>query len=729
MNRSDPRGFPALPRPALVADICRRMGADQALILPRCRLPIALLVLWTLASSVLAVVPADNTGATDVEEVVIRAGRLGSSFLQLAGYASLHEDEIDFIAAVHPHEVFARIPGVWISQGSGQEHLIAIRSSVLTGAGACGAFLLLENGVPVRPAGFCNANGLFELNTAQAGAIEVNRGPAGGLYGANAMHGVINVSTRLPGEGYGNLLGVEIGRWDSLTGSLGYEFGDRKRGARIDATATRSDGWRNDSGFDEQKISLSQTLSPGRWDVINTFSITNLEQETAGYVLGYQAYKEPGLRTSNPNPEAYRDAWSWRLTSGWHLAWKPHWRLQINWYARRSEMDFRMHFLPGQPRERNGQYGSGVQLSLQRAERTLRAHWGLQTEWWRGFLSQEQDGPTQGSAFLVATRPPGQHYDYDVNGLTLSLYQDLDWRPHPNWSLFNALRLQRIGYDYDNHLPDGNLRDDGRACGFGGCLYTRPADRDDSFVVLAGRLGTRYQPLPGVWIYGLVGIGFRPPQATELYRLQNGQEVVDLQPETLVNFELGLTLQRGAWHSGLALFRQRKEDVILQDANRYNISHGKTAGYGAELNLSGRIGKKHNIGLAVSWARHSYDFECPSTECREPIRNGDELDTAPEWTLNGHWKYSPINRLHVEIEVVYQGEYQLNASNTAEYGGHSLMNLRVAYAWNRNWQIRARVMNLTNHAYAHRADFAFNEYRYFPGHPRRLFVSVERSLR
>ena len=87
-----------------------------------------------------------------------------------------------------------------IQRGSGQESLTAIRSPVLTGAGSCGAFLFLENGVPMRPVGFCNVNVLFEVNTEQAQAVEVLRGPGSALYGSNAMHGTVNVLQPWPLE-------------------------------------------------------------------------------------------------------------------------------------------------------------------------------------------------------------------------------------------------------------------------------------------------------------------------------------------------------------------------------------------------------------------------------------------------------------------------------------------------------------------------------------------------
>ena len=44
-----------------------------------------------------------------------------------------------------------------------------------TGAGACGAFLVAEDSLPIRPVGFCNLNEMFELNYEQA---ESDRGAA-----------------------------------------------------------------------------------------------------------------------------------------------------------------------------------------------------------------------------------------------------------------------------------------------------------------------------------------------------------------------------------------------------------------------------------------------------------------------------------------------------------------------------------------------------------------------
>ena len=80
-----------------------------------------------------------------------------------------------------------------------------------------------------------------------------------------------------------------------------------------------------------------------------------------------------------------------------------------------------------------------------------------------------------------------------VDALSLGLFARYQQYVSENLSLTWGVRLQRNEYDYDNRMIDGNTREDGSACGFGGCLYSRPADRKDSFTNLAPNLAFRYR--------------------------------------------------------------------------------------------------------------------------------------------------------------------------------------------------------------------------------------------
>ena len=134
----------------------------------------------------------------ELQEIVILEKKLSSlnGWSNNQSISSVNEDELNALDAQHPKQIFRRSPGVWISRGSGQEHLTAIRSPVLSGPGACGSFLVLEDGLPVRPTGFCNVNGLFETFFEMASGVETITGPASARYGANAMHGVINILSK-----------------------------------------------------------------------------------------------------------------------------------------------------------------------------------------------------------------------------------------------------------------------------------------------------------------------------------------------------------------------------------------------------------------------------------------------------------------------------------------------------------------------------------------------------
>ena len=208
-----------------------------------------------------------------IEEMLVSANRSIHAGLGDSGSRSiLSEAEVALIGATHVNETLARVPGVWVSRGSGQEHLAAIRSGVFTGSGACGEFIYLENGVPIRPAGFCNINNLFEVNTEQASAIEVWRGPASALLGGNALHGAINVLTPTRTE---RGISIEGGPYDFYRVQAwgGVDLDQHTLSASL--VGTSSNGYRDDTGYGQQKLNLSHATEWRGWSVENYLSIRN----------------------------------------------------------------------------------------------------------------------------------------------------------------------------------------------------------------------------------------------------------------------------------------------------------------------------------------------------------------------------------------------------------------------------------------------------------------------
>jgi len=662
-----------------------------------------------------------------VEEVIVTASVLEGA-RGLGSGSAVSADEIALVRAGHAYEIFARLPGVWVSRGSEQEHLTAIRSPVFSGAGACGEFQVLENGIPIRPAGFCNVNNLFELNTEQAGAIEVLRGAGGARFGGNAVHGVVNVVSAGA---------IEPGPtpWRIAVEGGPYEYGQvRVSGAgeragqrlRLDVLATDTNGYRDATGHSQQKANVSHLGNVGGFEVRTLLSGTNLEQETGGFVIGYRAYDDSKLRKTNPNPEAFRDAWSSRLVSEWRRTLDSGVEVRVTPFVRRSSMRFLQHFLPGQPLEENSQTSAGLQAAFAGGD-VLEWRGGWVGEWAQGDLYEFQAAPAAGSAFIQATRPVGVHYDYDVTSLMTAGYYDVRYPLSDRLDVIQGGRIEWIGYDYTNHGLDGNTRDDGTPCGFGGCLYTRPADREDDFLNAAGRLGVDWAATPSIDFYALAATGFRPPQVTELYRLQSGQSVADLASERVASLELGGRGAAAAMSAAVALFAERTEDLVLRDANGFNVSGGEIDSYGVELEADWTPAEGHDLHVALTWARHQYGFD-RQLAGGEQIENGKDVDTAPRWLGSAQWRYAPSLNLESELEVVYQGEHWINAENTARYPGHSIVNWRGSWRIDGTWRLFARVVNLTDEKYADRADFAFGNYRYFPAMPLQVYAGFELTL-
>ncbi len=690
------------------------------------RLAVCLLICPLLVPAMAAASDTEQApvSAPDEQRILV----LASSSLQarqrgLGNLSNLDQTDLALVMPTHIHELMVRVPGVWVSRGSGQEHLTAIRSAVFSGPGACGAFLYLENGISIRPVGFCNVNQLFELNTEQAAAVEVVRGPASALFGGNALYGLFNVRGPDPMALTPALL-LEAGPYDHqhLRLRTGAQHGQQHW--RLDLQATDADGFQRDTGLRQQKLSVSQAGGLGHWSVRSLLSATHLEQQTGGFVIGYRAYADSALRRSNANPDAFRDAWSVRMQSTWERSLTATDSVQITPYWRRSRMQFSQHFLPGTPLEWNGQQSLGAQLLWHRPRGAWDWQLGAAVEAAEGYLRQYQAAPAQGVPAVVAIRPLGWHYDYRVRSQVLAGFYDLRWQLRDDLAVVHGLRLERLRYDYDNRMLSGNTRDDGSACDFGGCLYNRPADRRDGFTNPAARLGLDWQLHPAWSGYVLVGNGFRPPQATELYRLQRGQDVADLDSERLLTAELGLRGGQGRITTDMALYRNRADRIILRDAAGLNISDGRTRSLGLEFSLDTAVSSAHSWRLAGSYNRHQYAFDL-DVAGGEQIRRGRDMDTAPRWLASSQWQWQPAAGWLSEMEAVYQGRYYLDAENSASYPGHLLWHWRGSWQTNENVRLFARIINLTNRRYAERADYAFGNYRYFVGMPRQLYLGIE----
>lgn len=655
-----------------------------------------------------------QTPEQPIEKIVVTANRDDVSILEVASNISqINNQSLDLIEHQHINQVLVRVPGAWISRGNGQEHLTAIRSPVLTGAGGCGAFFIAQDNISLRAPGFCNANQLFDANTEQAKGIEVLRGPASTLYGSNAVHGVLNVLTPSPFEQDSSYFSLSLGPHDYKRAMLSAVTTTTQHGFLLNMNATNDGGYLDESGYEQQKINFIHQYQEGKWQIKNVFAMTNLEQETAGFIQGFEAYKDPLLKTQNPNPEAFRDSQTVRAYSQMTMRQGESSGLTITPYIRWADMQFLQHYFPWQPLEENGHQSIGAQIQFQKQYGDVTWLSGFDLDYTQGELTE-----TQAEGFS-STIPAGVHYDYQVDASVYSPFVQLQWAATQHLNVSAGGRLEHTKYAYDNLLSSGS------ACAVDvqNCRFTRPQDQVVKYQEWSYQVNANYALTSNQRLYAQISTGYRAPQATELFRLQSGQTVAELEAENIVSVELGLRAQTRQIFYDFTVFSMQKDHFIFQDTNRRNISDGETSHLGIEV-AARYQGQNFYIAGNATFAKHQYDSNIQLSQAA--IRN-NEIDTAPEHmgSMQLGWKFGTGNL--AEFEWVHQGNYFLNPENSTEYSGHNLLNLRASWEVNDNLEVSARVINLLDEDYAERADFSFGSYRYFVGEPRSFYLSARYS--
>lgn len=709
------------------------------------RLPISALTLACISTASYA-----TSGAAEIlqtskvnksdelpEVIVVTGSRQQSDLLTLAGNIDrISSDDIASVSAVHPSDILNRATGVHIQTNNGMESLPSVRSPVLTGPGAAGAFLFLEEGIATRSAGFANNNALSELNLAQAQEVEIIRGPASAVYGSNAVHGVVNVLTKAPRNGGDVTLIAGPNDRYQLQGTMGSESDNH--GVSGNIQAIDDGGYRDNSDFTSLKLGFRHDYVNGDDQFKTIVSGFVLDQNTAGFISSgdngsdcYSStysdenlYKDSNAMEKNCDSDAYREWSSVRVATRWQRELSDDSSFILTPYFRLNQMEFRQHYLPSKAIEENSHYSIGMINSYNwQLEENIALVMGVDLEMTKGELTQTQQKAD--SYGFGKARQQGLHYDYKVDASTIAPYVQADWQLTQQLKFTGSVRFDSTKYQYDNLIADGTTKADGSACVNNNdepteCLFKRPQDSDDSFDNTSTKLGFNYRLNNDIAFFGSWSQGFRAPQTTDMYRLQKQQLAGDIESEQLDSVELGLRGVSNKLTYEVVVYHMNKENFFFRDADGLNVTDGETSHQGLELSVNYELTEQLSVAVNYSYGQHEYEFDQASSG----VVKGNKVDTAPEQLANVRIAWQPTEQSKLELEWLHMGDYYLDPANEHDYAGHDLLQLRGSLALNNNTRLFARIENLTDEAYASRADYAFGSYRFFGGQPRALHIGA-----
>ncbi|MFQ5568995.1 MAG: TonB-dependent receptor [Rhodothermales bacterium] len=661
-------------------------------------------------------------GTVSLQGVVVTATGERQSKAEIAAtIGTINRDLIAYTKPAHPAEIMRRIPGVWVNTTSGEGHMTAIRQPLTTNP----VYLFLENGVPTRSTGFFNHNALYEINVPMAEAIEVIKGPGTALYGSDAIGGVINVTSRaapLSPEVNASVEGGSYG-FKRLLVSGGSAVGNNA--FRLDVNATESDGWRDATEYQRQSATLRWDLRlPGASRLRTVASFSNVDQEPAGSSAVSKDDFE-GDPTVNYTPVSFRKVKAVRLSTEYER-FTARSNLSLTPYFRFNEMDilpnWSLSFDPAIWETQNVSFGLLAKYRHDFEPLRARLVTGIDLDLSPGERFEHRISPTREGRIFTSFEDGEAIYDYDVTYRQAAPYVHGEISPVEHLRISGGLRLDLLGYDYENHL---SVATEGR--------HRRAASTERNYAHLSPKLGVTYQFSPRVNAFASYAHAFRVPSEGQLFRQGSTTNTLDLEPVKADNIEVGVRAQViDEVQVEVSAYTMTKTDDIVgfTDANGVRISTnaGETLHRGVEVGLLIQPVADLDVQGSFSYAEHTYEDWQPSARLD---LSGNEMEVAPREIVNATATYRPsfLPGSSLSLEWTRLGSYWMDPENTAKYDGHDLFSLRATYAVAGGVSVFGRIINLTDERYAERATFnARRGEEFSPGLPRTFFLGLQYNL-
>jgi outer membrane receptor protein involved in Fe transport len=671
---------------------------------------------------------------TVLDETVVSGSREATPLAETAASVgtikgeTLHADK-----PTHPADVLGQVPGVYISVTNGEGHQTGIRQPVTTNP----VYLYLEDGVPVRSTGFFNHNALYEINIPQSGGVEITRGPGSALYGSDAIGGVINVLTRTPPASAEASASAEVGGWGWWRLLAGGGDTYRDDAWRGDLNLTHTDGWRDATGYDRQSVTA-------RWDhgfdadavAKTTLAYSHIDQQTgANAPLVYADYRNDP--TKNYYTIAYRKVEALRLSSAFERE-SGDTLISVIPYVRDDSMEllpsWQLSYDPTVYTSSNKSVGMLGKWRKDYAPLRTRLIAGLDLDYSPGGRVENNLSVTStgsGAARVFTSYAVGPlTYDYDVTYLGVSPFVQVETSPSERLRVTAGLRYDWMRYDYDNKLSDTALQ-------VGTSYYGHVADTDVDFRHASPKLGATYALNAHNSLFAAWSNGFRAPSESQLFRpaiggstaiaQANALSALGLEPVNANQFEIGARGQSLGMDYSLSLYSLSKHNDIVTYRDpttniAYSTNAGETLHRGVEAGLGFPLGSAFHFDVAFTYARHTYEewIVSPTTNY-----SGNDMEFAPRWIGNTRLSWLPAPDTRVQLEWISLGPYWMNPTNTVEYEGYSLINLRANWSITQQLAIFGSVHNLFDVRYADSASITSNTPVYSPGLPRTLYAGVE----
>ena len=626
-----------------------------------------------------------------IEEVIVTSDFRDASLLDTAASVTIFDDlTIKNRQAKHLEQLLNLAPNVNFSSGASRGRFIQIR-----GIGERSQFIEPLNpsvGILVDGIDFTGIAGA--ATTMDIKQVEILRGPQGTLYGANALAGLINLTSNQPSEiTQGSVsLGAGSHGTKSVSGALGGSLNNAMN-YRVAAQSHTSDGYitndflKRDDTDNIDELSLRAIID---WRASDDLSL-KLTLFKVDADNGYDAFSLDNTRNTLSDRPGHdrQESTAFAVQSNWQA------NEQFDVVSLISFADSDLEYgydedwafpaiCAGQ--ECDGwEYNSEDNYLRDRDNSTLDVKLvskqsvnflGKNAHWVLGVYAREQDEQLL------------RQYTYNAGDFSSSfdtenraIYGQLDTDITSNVSLVTGLRLEGRKATYTDsdgvaHSVDENL--------------------------WGGRIALQYKPNDRTMLYGLVSRGYKAGGVNSDPSLSAEDREFDT--ELMLNFETGV---KGSWfeqrlQTRLSVFYQQRKDIQIKqslvqsrddsnasDFTDYFGNSGKGRNYGMEAEVNWLATEALSIQGSLGLLETEYDTPLSTT-----LDSRDQAH-APRYQFALGSSLRISENLSWTADIEGKDKFYLSSSHNEQSESYWLLNTNLAYSADQ-WTLSVWGRNLTN---------------------------------
>lgn len=613
-----------------------------------------------------------------------------------------------------------KVSGVYMPTIGGEQHMMSIRQPI----SLKGLYLYLEDGLPIRTSGLFSSNALIEINTSNIHSIEVIKGPASALYGAEAIGGVINILSEKP-----IFKKASISNFINSTGlkkiELKYVLPNPKGGWNINASWTdQRNGVLDHSDFNKNALSI-------RKDFVFNKKLTGYQ--TLQYIRFYSQMigSVDSIRFANKDFSSLQtftfrkiDLIRWRQNLEYTLSQQS--KLVANLMYRGNTMGQNPSYSIGStnnPTQFRGQINSNrfdafvVDLQNQYSFKQTQAKLIIggyaditKQKLQASYIDIYKDLTLNQYTRYQLKKPDSIITNYATNIYNKAMYVNLIGKLGNGFNYNASLRYDHFEYQYRNQLGIGT------------------PSSNNIFTNWSPKIGFTYnKQLVGAYIN--YSHGFVPPQITEIY---NAIRVPFLLPQSFVNYELGGWLRLKKLQAEISIYQVNGTNEIISvrqpDGVNLNQNTGSTKHYGIEYKIVYPLSELIELSLNATNAIHEYR----NTILKGVNISGKQMSAAPAFWSNAQIQFNWSKHWNSSFEWQHQSSYYMDEINQTKYPGFDLVHFRTNYSIQKH-NFWLHILNATNAYYSTMATRNFSvkgnaAYSYYIGEPRSIVIGWKYDL-